>query len=52
MSNKENDFKEQFKQAIISTAKVISDDYKPDIKKIDKSLNSKTIDFYLWKGIY
>ena len=46
MSNKENDFKEQFKQAIISTAKVISDDYKPDIKKIDKSLNSKTIDFF------
>ena len=46
MSNKEDNFKEQFKQALISTAKVISDDYKPDIKKIDKGLNSKTIDFF------
>ena len=46
MSNKENNFKEQFKQALISTAKVISDDYKLDIKKIDKDLNSKKIDFF------
>jgi cobaltochelatase CobT len=45
MSKKENSFKEQFKQALISTAKVISDDYKIDIKKIDKNLSSKTIDF-------
>jgi len=46
MSNKEDNFKEQFKQALISTAKVISDDYKPDVKKIEKDLNSKQIDFF------
>ena len=46
MSNKEDNFKEQFKQALISTAKVISDDYELDIKKIDKNLNSKRIDFF------
>jgi len=45
MSSKSVNFKEQFKQALISTAKVISDDYKPDIKKIDKDLDSKKIDF-------
>jgi len=44
MSNKENNFKEQFKQALISTAKVISEDYTLDIKKIDKDLNSKKKD--------
>ena len=37
MSNKENNFKEKFKQALISTAKVISDDYKLDIKKLIRS---------------
>ena len=46
MSNKEDNFKEQFKQALISTAKVISGDYKLDIKKIDKDLKSKKIDFF------
>ncbi|MDB3949598.1 cobalamin biosynthesis protein CobT [Candidatus Pelagibacter sp.] len=46
MSNKEDNFKEQFKQALISTAKVISEDYKLDIKKIDKNLNSKKVDFF------
>ena len=46
MSNKEDNFKEQFKQALISTAKVISDDYKIDVKKIDKDLNSKKINFF------
>ena len=46
MSNKENNFKEQFKQALISTAKVISDDYKLDEKKIDKDLKSKKVDFF------
>ena len=45
MSNKESDFKEQFKQALISTAKVISDDYKLDLKKLDKKLSSKNVDF-------
>ena len=45
MSSKENNFKEQFKQALISTAKVISDDYKQDVKKLDKDQNLKKIDF-------
>jgi len=46
MSNKEANFKEQFKQALISTSKVISDDYKPDVKKIEKDLGSKKLDFF------
>ena len=46
MSNKEDNFKEQFKQALLSTAKVISDDYKLDIKKVDKDLNLKKINFF------
>jgi len=46
MNNKENNLKEQFKQALISTAKVISEDYKIDIKKVDKDLSSKEIDFF------
>ena len=44
MSSKENNFKEQFKQALISTAKVISEDYKLDVKKLDKSLSNKKIE--------
>ena len=51
MSNKEDNFKEQFKQALISTAKVISEDYKLDIKKIDKNLKSKDIDFFDVKNL-
>ena len=46
MSSKEDNFKEQFKQALISTAKVISDDYKLDIKKLDKDLNNKKTGFF------
>jgi cobaltochelatase CobT len=46
MGNREDNFKEQFKQALISTAKVISDDYKQDVKKIDKDLNSNKIDIF------
>ena len=46
MSNKEDNFKEQFKQALISTAKVISEDYNLDVKKIDKDLDTKKIDFF------
>ena len=41
MSSKDNNFKEQFKQALISTAKVISEDYKLDVKKLDKDLSNK-----------
>ena len=36
MSDKEDNFKEKFKQALISTAKVISDDYKFDKKMLIK----------------
>jgi len=46
MSSKENNFKEQFKQALISTAKVISEDYKLDVKKLDKDLSDKKTDFF------
>ncbi|MDA9167174.1 cobalamin biosynthesis protein CobT [Candidatus Pelagibacter sp.] len=46
MSSKENNFKEQFTQALISTAKVISEDYKLDVKKLDKDLSNKKTDFF------
>ena len=46
MSNKENNFKEKFKQALISTAKVISDDYKVDEVVLNKRLNLKKTDFF------
>ena len=42
--NNEDNFKEQFKQALISTAKVISDDYRPNINK--KNNSSKNLDFF------
>jgi cobaltochelatase CobT len=38
--NKEDNFKEKFKQALISTAKVISDDYKPNTNKQNVSSNN------------
>ena len=41
MSNKEDNFKEQFKQALLSTARVISEDYKKDLIKKDKNLSEK-----------
>ena len=46
MSNKEDNFKEQFKQALISTARVISEDYKKDLIKKDKNLSEKKIDLF------
>ena len=46
MSNKEDNFKELFKQALISTARVISEDYKLDVKKNDRDLVSKKIEFF------
>ena len=42
--NKEDNFKEKFKQALISTAKVISDDYRTDINK--KNSSSNNFDFF------
>ena len=46
MNNKENIFKEKFRQALISTTKVISDDYRPNIKNTSKNLSSKNINFF------
>ena len=46
MNNKENNFKEKFKQALISTSKVISNDYKIDLNKNNKNLSSKNLDFF------
>jgi len=42
--NKKDNFKEKFKQALISTVKVISDDYKP--KKDGNNASSKNINFF------
>ena len=42
--NKEDNFKEKFKQALISTAKVISDDYRPNSK--NNNASSKNINFF------
>ena len=46
MNKKEDNFKEKFKQALISTAKVISDDYKLEIKNTDKNFSSKNTNFF------
>ena len=46
MSNKVDDFKEQLKKALFSTAKVISEDYKLDNQTIDKNINSKKVDLF------
>ena len=42
--NKEDNFKEKFKQALISTVKVISDDYRPS--KENNNASSKNINFF------
>ena len=46
MSNKESNFKEQFKQALLSTSRVISEDYKLDEKKTDKDINYSKVDIF------
>ena len=46
MNNKEENFKEKFKQALISTAKVISEDYLINLKNNNKNLSSKNLDFF------
>ena len=43
--NKENNLKEKFKQALISTVKAISDDYKLE-KEVNKNLSSKNYNFF------
>ena len=42
--NKEDNFKGKFKQALDSTVKVISDDYKPN--KDSKNSSSKNLNFF------
>ena len=42
--NKEDNLKEKFKQALISTVKVISEDYRQDIPK--KNASSKNLNFF------
>ena len=46
MSNKESNFKEQFRQALISTAKVISEEYRLNDKKLDKNSSSRKIESF------
>ena len=43
--NKEDNLKEKFKQALISTVKAISDDYKLE-KGLNKNLSSKNYNFF------
>ena len=42
--NREDNFKEKFRQALISTVKVISDDYRPNLDK--KNVSSKNLNFF------
>ena len=46
MNNKESNFKEKFKKALISTAKVISGDYKLDLDSKDKNSKFKKLRFF------
>jgi cobaltochelatase CobT len=46
MSEKENSFKEKLREALTSTAKVISDDYRPKLKKTNDNLSSKNPNFF------
>ena len=46
MSDKANNIKEKFRQALISTSRVISDDYKSDIKNLNRNLSSKNTNFF------
>jgi len=46
MNKKEDNFKEKFKQALISTAKVISEDYKIHLNDKNKNSSSKNYNFF------
>ena len=46
MNNKEDNFKEKFKKALISTARVISGDYKLDLESKNKNSSSKNLNFF------
>ena len=43
--NKEDNLKEKFKQALVSTIKVISEDFKLE-KELNKNFSSKNFDFF------
>jgi cobaltochelatase CobT len=45
MSDKENNYKEKFKQALVSTAKVIADDYNLNINN-NQNFSSKNLKFF------
>ena len=45
MNNKENNLKEKLRQALTSTAKAISGDFKIN-NELDKNKNSKKFDFF------
>ena len=46
MSDKENNVKEKFREALSSTYRAISDDYTCDKKSTNKNLNSKNTNFF------
>jgi len=46
MSNKEDEIKEKFRQALISTSRVIADNFQTNIKNKDKNLKSKNTNFF------
>ena len=46
MNNKEDNFKEKFKQALVSTARVISDEYKKNIDTKRENASSKKFEFF------
>ena len=46
MSNKENNFKEKLREALTSTTKVISDDFRPKIIKSNDNQSSKNTNFF------
>ena len=45
MNNNQDNLKEKFKHALISTARAISGDYKLGISQNNKNQSSKNIDF-------
>ena len=46
MNNNENNLREKFRQALVSTAKVISGDYKIGLKSKNKNLDPKKVDIF------
>ena len=46
MNNNQDNLKEKFKHALISTARAISGDYKLGISENNKNQSSKNIDFF------